>query len=226
MKLDYTAFKSIITAKGLRWQHIENTEFKHSYYFYAYDQGALYESVTDNPDEISDFETNYKSSSNQNIQPVSSIGVPVVSQTFEDVLGLYPKKKTYKNSVTAGQINFFDIEVDREKRICGGEYWIMPGDESKVHEDDYVEFSVIDKNDVLGLFEQYGLEIGTDILELCKFVVTDYVKKGSSAEGYHSQLYEGIKGTNQVIPGLYFRVAYDSNGQDNLKFLWRLYYYE
>ena len=122
-------------------------------------------------------------------------------------------------------LNFFDIEVTQEKRICGGEYWIFPGDESNVHADDYVEFSIIDKNDVLGLFSIYGLTVGVDILELVKFVCTDYVKKGDSSNGYHSRLYEGIKGTNLVTQGLFFRAAYDSNGTANLGFIWRIYYY-
>ena len=174
-----------------------------------------------------DFETKYKINCNKSIEILNSeTNMPIFSPSLEDVRGLYPKKKMYKNTVIAGQLNCFDIVVDTEKRICGGEYWVNTTDSSKVHEDDFIEFSIIDKNNVLGLFTAYGLQVGVDILELCKFVVNDYVKKGNDNSGYHSQLFEGIKGTNKVIPGLFYRVAYDSHGTENISFLWRIYYYE
>lgn len=153
-------------------------------------------------------------------------GLEVISPSLDDVRGFYPKKQMYKETVIAGQVNIFDHAVSVEKRICGGEYWIPDSDTSKVHVDDFIEFSIVDKNDVLGLFTQYGLVVGVDVLELSKFVINDYVKKGNAAEGYHSQLWEGIKGTNKVIAGLFYRVAYDSSGANNLGFLWRIYYYE
>ncbi len=154
-------------------------------------------------------------------------GDPIYSPTLDDVMGLYPKKKTYKGNVSPNQVNFFDIEVTQEKRINGGEYWVHQDDVLKVHEDDYVEFSIVDKNDVLGLFSTYGLSVANgDVLELCKFILTDYVKKGNSANGFHSSLYEGIKGTNLVVQGLFMRVMYDSNGTDAIRWTWRLFYYE
>ena len=177
--------------------------------------------------ECVDFETKYKTDCNKNVEILTSeTNMPIFSPSLEDVQGLYPKKKMYKNTVVAGQLNFFDVVVETEKRICGGEYWISSTGATKVHDDDYIEFSIIDKNDVLGLFATYGLQVGVDVLELCKFVITDYVKKGDPASGYHSQLFEGIKGTNKVIPGLFYRAAYDSHGAENVVFLWRMYYYE
>lgn len=158
---------------------------------------------------------------------VNDNGDRIFAPTLDDVAGFYPKKRCYKETVVKNTENFFDYEVTSEKRINGGEFWIFPGDESRVHEDDYIEFSIIDKNDVLGLFATYGLSVANgDILELVKFVQNDYVKKGNVADGYHSQLYEGIKGTNRVMAGLFMRVSYSSHGTDDLKFLWRLYYYE
>jgi hypothetical protein len=55
------------------------------------------------------------------------------------------------------------------KRINGGEYWVKPGDEDKVHEDDYVEFSVIDKDDVvifsgMDVFRTFTVKIKNDDL--------------------------------------------------------------
>lgn len=174
--------------------------------------------------DYNDFENNYKIKWNKSNN--NDFGIGLVSPTLDDVQGLYPKKKMYAENVIAGKLNIFDYMIDVEKRISGGEYWIYPEDSSKIHKKDYLEFSVIDKNDVLGIFNYYGLIPGVDILELTKFVKTDYIKKGNSAEGYHSQLFEGIKGTNALVAGLFLRVAYFSVGTQDLDFFWRLYYYE
>jgi hypothetical protein len=181
----------------------------------------------DHADYILDFEINYKNNCNNVIERKSVDGFQIFAPTLDDVQGLYPKKKMYKNLVTAGSINIFDNEVTSEKKICGGEYWIYPDDVDKIHDDDYVEFAVVDKNDVLGLFSTYGLSVANgDVLELVKFVETDYIIKGDKAGGYHSRLYEGIKGTNTVYAGLFFRCIVHSHGTENFRKLWRCYYYE
>ena len=227
--MTYTDFKNICTSKVM-WESVQYDSFiiqnLMCYKLRAYDGPEKYECDLENPDEVVDFETNYKAISNKPIVLKSVYGSPIYSTTFEDVQGLYPKKKMYKNIVVASQLNFFDIVLEVEKRICGGEYWIVNADSSKVHEDDYIEFSVVDKDNVLGLFALYGLQVGVDILELCKFVINDYVKKGNDDSGYHTQLYEVVKGTTKVIPGLYYRVSYDSHGTENIGFMWRIYYYE
>ena len=154
-------------------------------------------------------------------------GYNIFSPTLDDVQGYYPKKQMFKNTITAGEINIFDEVVTVEKKLCGGEYWIITSTGSDVHDDDYVEFSIIDKDDVLGLFSTYGLSTSTgDVLELTKFIITDYAKKGFNGYEFHSKLYEGIKGTNGVIAGLYFRAYYHSYGTVDLNFKWRVYYYE
>ncbi|MFX1590479.1 MAG: hypothetical protein ACFFC1_20285, partial [Promethearchaeota archaeon] len=101
-------------------------------------------------------------------------GAMVIAQTY----GATPETavwKKRKHTAIAGQTTFFDILVTTEIRIRGGSYKIL--DFSKVHEDDYVEFSVVDKDDVLGLFSTDGLEVGVDILELKKFVKTEYIEE-------------------------------------------------
>jgi len=149
----------------------------------------------------------------------------IFSPGMDYTMGLYPKKCMYKHHITHGQINFFDTLITTERQINGGEYWVYPDDVSKVHADDIAEGSIVDKDDVLGLFSIYGLVEG-DILELHKFVINDYIKKGSAESGYHIQCFKGYKGTNQVIPGLYFRFGVDSSGADDYDLLWRMYYYE
>lgn len=153
-------------------------------------------------------------------------GDPIYSPTIDDVMGLYPKKKMYRHAVVAGQINIFDILVDSEKRICGGEYWVELDHVDYVHKDDIVDFKIVDKNNVTGLFDYYGLVVGQDVLILSEFVLSDIIRKGSKSNCFYSQLYEGIKGTNKVIQGLFFRVVVDSHGTNDFEFLWRLYFYE
>ena len=175
-------------------------------------------------DDKTDYDNNYLGGE-MNFEKFDSVtNAQIFSPTLDDVMGLYPKKQMYKNNVVAGQVNIFDVEVENEKRICGGEYWV--DDSSNIHADDKVDFSIVDKNDVLGLFTALGLEVGTDVLEIVKFVKDGYIKKGDPAAGYHSELYQGIKGTNRVVPGLFYRATVDSNGTVDFDFLWRMYFYE
>jgi hypothetical protein len=199
--------------------------FDDGYYVYVFD-GAILRNCIIKGNEKEEYNNNYCNKEFTAEKYGNDLKAKLVSPTLDDVLGLYPKKKMFKNIALPGEFNIFDVEVLQEKRICGGEYWIKGDDVNKVHDNDYVEFAVVDKNNVLGLFGEYGLVVGTDILEVTKFVITDYVKKGSSNDCYHSKLYEGIKGTNKVIPGLFIRIIYDSFGSENLELLWRLYYYE
>lgn len=176
--------------------------------------------------DVADFETVYKTAANAPIDKLGDDGIQIFSPTLDDTRGMYPKKKTYKNIAHAGQLNIFDTLITTEQYISGGEYWIHPDHISRIHDDDYIEFSIIDKDDTLGMFSQFGLVVGTDILEIVKFVLTDYVKKGNPAEGYHSQLFEGIKGVNQVLAGLYMRVIYNSFGAQDIGVTYRIYFYE
>jgi len=202
------------------------------------------------PADKLDFETNYKNESNKPIELRDEYGHTIMSPTLENVMGLFPKKKGYKAIGNAGSITFNDVEVTVEKRINGGEWWIMPDSVPNIHEDDYIEFSIIDKNDILGMFvlicancgtvrtieqaaadcaecgSQSRFTVGTHILELSRFVETDYVMKGNASEGYHSDLMRGIKGTNLVHTGLFFRCTYYSHGEQSINFIWRLSYYE
>jgi len=180
-----------------------------------------------NTDDVLDFETNYKIEIYSSVNVSNDAGVPIVAPTIDETFGLYPKKRMYENMVVAGQINMFDVLVDQEKQICGGEYWIEADSLDYVNKQDIIEFSIIDKNDVLGLFSLYGLSVENgDVLEIVKFVLNDLVQKGDKNNGYHSLLFEGIKGSNKVYEGLFFRVMYDSFGTNNINFSWRLYFYE
>ncbi len=239
--MTYSDFIAICTAKELKIQYKlrQETESSDKYYeLTARENGDIYLcriNSTDNASEVSDFETNYKDTSNKPLMLRDDFGNPIYAPTLEDVFGLYPKKKSYRHTVNLGQINIFDIAITTEQRIQGGEYWIKDTDVDYVSYDDYVEFSVVDKNNVLGLFSLYGLDPSTgstDILELSKFIINDYVRVGSSTGGYYKQCFEGIKGTSLVYAGLFYRIMYHSEytpstgDPTSIVLKSRLFYYE
>lgn len=101
---------------------------------------------------------------------------------------------------TRGQVNFHDIQVTTEVFIQGAEDYLI----SNAIDGDRVEFSIIDKDNVLGLFAAYGLTPGVDVLELSKILRDFHVEPGS-----HRGRLLG-KTAGQVLPGLYMRIMYDS----------------
>lgn len=159
--------------------------------------------------------------------PLSTTGVPVISTSISDALGLYRKCKMYKFDVTAGNTCIFDIEVTTERIIVGGEYWIRQSDVNKIHEDDTVDFKVVDKNDVLELFTPYGLSVANgDILQLPTIVEDDYIQKGDPDCGYYSDMYKGLVGSFKVKAGLFNRIIINSYGTENFQLRVRFFYYE
>jgi len=146
----------------------------------------------------------------------------ILSQTFPH-LNMALIRKMYKFTASAGIKTFYDIEVTTELRISGGEMWVE--NPTAVRDDDYVEFSVVDKNDVLGYFPLFGYQIGINVLEIKKFVKTDYLKKNIANEGYSSYLPSDLHG-DPVIPGLFFRIGIKSTGTSPIQIKTRLAYYE
>lgn len=137
-------------------------------------------------------------------------GNPVLAPTFEDTMGLYPQWTGRKYTATAGAISIFDEVVTTEKQLRGGWYELF--DENAV-EGDYLEFSVVDKDDVLGLFTLYGLTEGEDVLELKKYVKTDYI----NVLKRDRQIF--MAGSTFVVTaGLYLRTIYESVGEADVTF--------
>lgn len=140
----------------------------------------------------------------------TNTGEQLVAPTFEYDRD-YPATwvgKTY--TVQPGVLNIFELEITREIFLRGGSVQLLtPPASVKAHKDDYIEFSVVDKNDVLGMFSLLGLTVGVDILELGKFVRTKKVV-GHCPE----PLVFMAKGASQVFPGLFFYTHYRSFGTE------------
>jgi len=143
--------------------------------------------------------------------PVSEDGLPIVAPTFEDTQGLTTVWKGYLRTATAGALNIFDEVVTSQIRVRGGWYEIL---DSNANIGDYLEFSIIDKDDVLGLFATYGLTVGVDVLELKKFIRTEYVNPNGNNK---RQIFES-SGASIVISGLYMRTSYLSTGTVDVQF--------
>ena len=151
---------------------------------------------------------------------VDSSGLPVTAPTFEWDGNRNGKWEGQLYTATAGVENFFDIAVPATCELRGGWYQLLESP-AKAVINDYIEFSVIDKDDVLGLFSTYGLTVGEDVLELNKFLKKGYVNPNStSGEEYI------VRGSSTILQGLYLRVGYKSTGLEDVKFKIVLHTYE
>jgi hypothetical protein len=148
-------------------------------------------------------------------QPVDANGIPKQAPAHKLVDETY-RNVGYKFTITASQTNFFDISVPGAIiYLAGGTFAIKAANPAAdIHEDDYAEFSVIDKDDVLGLFATYGLTVGVDVLELKKYVKTHYFLPNDNELRMHIE----PSTLAQVLPGLYMRAAYHSHGNQDMDF--------
>ncbi len=99
---------------------------------------------------------------------------------------------------------FFDTEITTQIYAQSGFYWAQD-----ITVGDVMEFSVIDKNDVLGLFSTYGLTVGVDVLELKKYVDdVCVVPELGPNNTYDGRYYFEAKKAALLLPGLFIRGAY------------------
>ena len=227
----WTELKALTASKSLALQYEHMVDTPERYFVWAVEGPIVYKCIITDSAEMTDFADNYADDAN-GVPTVHTVldaesrddnGNLKIAQTFPS-LGMVQIRKGYKFTATAGQTTFYDIEVTTQLRISGGKAWFTNA--SDVHDDDYVEFSIVDKNDVLGLFSTYGLTVGEDVLELAKFVRTSYVKKGDVVAG-HPMCFEpsSIHG-DPITQGLFMRAAYDSNGTTDIGMIFDLTFYE
>jgi hypothetical protein len=224
LTLSYQNFINICHNKNLR---IQTKNLDDYYTLFAFDGNSLEyaaDIVVGSP-EWDDFQANYASLANKSINQLDIYGNPVSAPTLDTTLGKKPKAITSYQEVTQTATNFFDTEVTSAWELKGGLFWVYEEDVDKIGKLDYVEFSVIDKNDILGLFSLYNLTVGTSFLEVGKFVYNGYVKAGSKSQNYFSNYCDLFKGTTQLIPGLFTRITYLSVGALPISFFTRLVYY-
>jgi len=134
----------------------------------------------------------------------------VIAPAFEDTGGVSPQWVSNLYTVQAGALNFFDRAIIYEEKLRRGWYEVM--DTNSVI-GDYIEESVIDKDDVLGYFGAYGYTVGVDVLELVKYVKTDYINPLAAGTRQNFE----VGSVFAIMPGLYLRTAYLSTGANNIQ---------
>lgn len=145
----------------------------------------------------------------------------IAKPTWEFTNGLNPKWTSHMYTTNPQSINIFDEKITTEIVIRGGEYQIFDENASL---GDYVEFAVVDKDDTLGIFSDYGLTVGQPghLLELTKYVKKNFVLPGQ--KGFEKTF--EVNGGRDVMPGLYLRTIYNSVGTEPVKFVSRVKNYE
>jgi hypothetical protein len=154
-------------------------------------------------------------------------GKLITAPTYFYTENLNIMQEMTRYQVIAPAINIFDEQIQLGQRLFGGKYWIHRDSVDKVHSDDYVEFSIIDKDNILGMFDMFGLSIANgDFIEITKFIIRDYVDKGNPSNGFYSDLTTPTSPASEIPPGLYRRVAYYSAGGQPLTIYVKYYYYK
>jgi len=112
------------------------------------------------------------------------------------------KFKGFLLTCSGNQTTILDHKIEQQVYVNEGYFWACSGNMG-----DYAEFSVVDKDDVMGLFDTYGLEVGVDVLELGKFVESQYIDPNGSPLQRLTSPTEAC-----VCSGLYMRTKYENVG--------------
>jgi len=210
MEVIWTEFKKFVQDKDLSIQFVEA---QGNYHLKAFDGYFSLDCIlpigVDNPD-TNDFEANFKVAGNKKLEQRNSDGYIVSAPTFEDAQGLTTVWKGHLYTAQPNSLNIYDEVVTTQLRLRGGWYKVLS---TGANIGDYVEFSIIDKDNVLGLFAYFGLTVGQDVLELKKFVKTEYINPLSLER---QDFVSG--GASEVMAGLYFRTYYYNSGLTAVKF--------
>jgi hypothetical protein len=102
----------------------------------------------------------------------------------------------------ANTTTIVDFEITTEVNAAGGYFWSSGGNVG-----DYVDISVVDKNDILGLFSIYGLTVGVDVLELGKWVNKLYINPNGIP--WASLIADDVA---PVVAQLFLRAKYENTG--------------
>ena len=145
-----------------------------------------------------------------NLDKFNENGYRVFAPTFEDTNGLTVIWKGSLHTAQPNSLNIYDELVTTQLKLRGGWYRLL---DSNAQIGDYLEFSIIDKDDVLGYFGFFGLTVGVDILELKKFIRTEYISPNSLEKQEFAS-----EGASEVMEGLYFRIYYFNSGSNTVQF--------
>lgn len=108
--------------------------------------------------------------------PKDPDGNPVFSQNYKTISSDGYRKCGIKFIAAKGVVTVYDKLLTENIQLRGGWTWVSPeavwGDE--------MYMSVVDKDDVLGLFATYGLTVGEDVLELTRCAQQDRTRASTT----------------------------------------------
>lgn len=135
----------------------------------------------------------------------TSTGAMIIAPTFEHTDGVHPQWEGNLYTATAGVdvMSIFDREVTFEEQLREG-YYELFDDNSQIG--DYIEQSIVDKNDVLGYFALYGYTVGVNVLELKKYIKKEYVNPLTAGQ----RITFRAGSTTVLYAGLFMRTTYTS----------------
>jgi hypothetical protein len=223
LELSWTRFKARFATEYTQWEGEPG-----NYFVWAYDAGITFTSMPKEGVDETDFITRYRDSSKSNrlLDRRNSDGNLVAAQSFRTYNGLIPICRGLDFTCTAGNgveaVTHCDYRITKEIRFFGGLYWVT--NPEVVDGRDFIEYSFVDKDNVLGLFSRYGMVVGTHVLELFKNVINGKVKKGNIAEGYKYRPLELCPAAQDLMTGLYIRTSYHSFGATNVSLYMELEY--
>lgn len=90
-------------------------------------------------------------------------GTPVMAPTFLHA-SEQARLEGFVLETDPGEVGILDVEVTHQLLVQGGQFWVMDAQKG-----DVAHFSIVDKNNVLGLHVLYGIPMGTPI-ELVRYV--------------------------------------------------------
>lgn len=105
-------------------------------------------------------------------------------------------------TASGNSTTMYDFRITKELLMQGGLWWVQTTSNT-----DSADFSIVDKDNILGLHTLYGLPVGTAI-ELKKFVKNYSIPPGTN----NGQIQAPT--VSPVVSGLYIRTTYDNNGDD------------
>lgn len=223
---NWTWFKAIAATKILSIQSSDDAAL---YTVYGYDGNEALSCViwrgevpvtvinggysqAQNDADLADFETNYLPTANRSLR--NAQGASVVAPTF-----LFSSEQArlqgYALSCAPDSVAILDVEVTVQMLVQGGQFWIADGQIG-----DLGQFSVVDKNDVLGLHTANNIALGTPI-ELVRYV-KDY--RPPTVTLWKEDII--MPTVAPVAPGLFLRTIYEAvagGGTRNMGVLFRWY---
>lgn len=136
-----------------------------------------------------DFETNYKNSSNKT--------TVLQQKPFADALGFRARLKGFSGTATAGQTTNIDYKITEERYINGTQVMLLNSTFG-----DTIKFQVVDKDNILG----YGAGAVLDEFASSWNVTSDEQDQGVYVLSYPAK----------IIANLYIRLVYISIGESDV----------